>query len=111
LKVRIRILNPVYFRISFSVSSSVLKEFIRTRGTSASYLLFSHSILNQNFMGMLKMSSLFQCQARIYSTFFFWGVFIKFSYLFKPLALEGEFGHIFILSFCLLKKLCPSNPD
>ena len=36
LNVRILILNPVYFLISFKVSSSVLKEFIKTNGTSAS---------------------------------------------------------------------------
>lgn len=40
LKHAILTLHALYFRSVFSVSSCVLKEFIRTRGTSHPYLLF-----------------------------------------------------------------------
>ena len=44
MNVLIEILKPEYFLMIFMVSSSVLKLFIRTRGTLAEYFLLRYSI-------------------------------------------------------------------
>ena len=44
LNVRISTRNPLYLLIMVFVSLSVLKEFMRTRGTLVSYFLFRYSI-------------------------------------------------------------------
>ena len=62
----ILILSPAYFLMIFCVSSEVLKEFMRTRGTSAPYVLFRCSIcctarsrnVRSSLMGMVDLGPL-----------------------------------------------------